>query len=504
MKKLLLLCLALAGTSSTFAQANCATATEITADGTFTTGPINGTYLSPCLGGTTNDAGTAMKARWWKYTPTINGEITVTSALAVNPVATTDTRVSILKGTCGAQTCVDSDDDVSATDYRSTLTVPVAAGTTYYIEWDNYWSATTFTFQFTFVATSCVRPGQADFYLPDTYTTTSASLYWNNAIGGPANYDIDWSTTYTAAAGTGTIVSVPAGATTFTQGDISGLPASSNFRYFVRSDCGGSQSAWAGPFYGYLAVPLPYTNDFEDSSKNYTDGFIGFSRITTSPTSNPPSYADGGDGVSMYTFNSTTVASNIRGYFRGVNLVFGEEVTVTFKTRLFTPSTTEPASPMNFDLTVGASQSAIGQTTVVDSFINDSDAEYTTHTATYTAAEDGIHYFGIHNNSDPGAVQTFLFLDTIELTTNLSNNEVVANSFNVSPNPASSLVTISNTTDALINSASIVDMNGRVVKNLKVANLTETQINVSDLAKGVYMINVSSDKGNVTKKLVIK
>lgn len=499
MKKLLLLCLALGATSSTFAQANCGAATAITANGTFTTGTINGTYLSPCLGGTTNDAGAPMKAKWWKYTPTSNGEITVTSVLAANPVATTDTRVSILKGTCGAQTCVDSNDDVSATDYRSTLTVPVAAGTTYYIEWDNYWVSTGFTFQFTFVAASCVRPGQADFYRPDSYTTTGASLYWNNAIGAPANYDIDWSTNFAAAAGTGTIVSVPAGATTYTQGDISGIPASSNFRYFVRSNCGGSQSAWAGPFYGYLAVPLPYSNDFEDATKNYTDGFIGFSRITTSATSTPPSYADGGDGVAMYTFNSTTADANSWAYSRAISLVAGEVVTVGFKTRLYPIATT--AADMALDVTVGTIQTATGQTTVLDSFDITGTDEYTPHEATFTAPADGIYYFGFHNNSPAATDSTVMFFDTLSITSTLSNNDFLSSKLSVYPNPANNIVNISSTINATIGNVDMTDLNGRVIKSVKV-NATEGQISVSDLAAGVYMMRITTDQGSAVKKVV--
>lgn len=502
MKKFLLFASLVLGVSNSFAQLTCATATTLTANGDYTAPAITtGTYKVACF-----NAVAGINSVWYKFTAPSNGEISISTNLPTNDGGTNsnDTRISIATGLCtGTLTCVQGNDDVDDVNYLSELlNVPVTAGTTYLIQFDDRWSTKPADFTFEFVAVSCARP--TVFYLPEYADTSSADLYWNQTTVAPSGYEVDWSTDFAAAEGTGTSVTVPAGALPYSTATISGLPASSNFRYFVRADCGTSQSGWSGPYYGYLPVALPYSNDFEDVAENNFDGFINFTLFNAGPTSDPADYADGGAGYAIYTPNSTTTVSDLRGYFRGVNLVFGEEVTVSFKTRLYTTSTTDPASPMNFDLTVGDSQSAAGQTTVVDSFINDTDAEYTTHTATYTAAADGIHYFGIHNNSDPGAVQTFLFLDTIELTTNLSNNEVVANSFNVSPNPASSLVTISNTTDALINSASIVDMNGRVVKNLKVANVTETQINVSDLAKGVYMINVSSDKGNVTKKLVIK
>lgn len=499
MKKLLLSCLLFAaGGSSAFAQATCAAATNIAANGTFTTGAINGTYVNPCFGGTTDDGGAPIKAKWWKYTPTANGEITVTTVLAANPVATTDTRVAILKGTCGAQTCVDSNDDVSGTDYRSTVTVPVASGTTYYIEFDSYWAATTFTFQFTFTATPCVRPGKADFYRPENYTTSAASLFWNNAIGTPANYDIDWSTNFTDAAGAGTIVSVPAGATTYTQGDITGLPESLNFRYYVRSNCGATQSAWQGPFYGYLAVPLPYSNDFESAANNYTDGFIGFSRFNSTATSNPADYADGGAGVAMYTFNSTTAVSNAWAYSRAVTLAAGEEVTIAFKTRLYSAGA---PSDMTLDVTVGNEQSTLAQTTVVGTATANDAAAYQDQLVTWTAPSAGVYYFGFHNVSAIGAAQTFMFFDTLDITSVLSNNDFISSKVSVYPNPTTNVVNISSTVNATIGLVEMTDMNGRVIKSIKV-NATEGQISVSDLATGMYMMKITTDQGVATKKIV--
>lgn len=505
MKKLLLSCVMLVAGYSAFAQASCAAAVNITANGTFTAGAITGTYSNPCYGGTTNDAGTALKARWWKYTPTANGEITVTSDLAANPIATTDTRVSILKGTCTALTCVDYNDDVdpaaATPNYRSSVTVPVASGTTYYIEWDNYWAATSFTFQFTFTATPCVRPGALDFYRPSGYTTTSASLFWNNAIGSPATYDIDWSTNFADAEGTGTIVNVTAGTTgtpVYTQGDISGLPANLNFRYFVRSNCGATQSGWQGPYYGYLAAVLPYANDFESADNNHTDGFIGFSLLNSSTTATPPIEGDGGTGYLMFTGNSTTAASDKWAYSRALSLTAGEVVTLAFKTRAYT--TTTP-SEMSLDVTVGTVQTSSGQTTILDSFVESDDTQYTDRSVTYTAPADGIYYFGFHNNSAVGTDQTYLFFDTLDISSQLSTNSFLASKLSVYPNPATNVVNISSTINATINKVEMTDLNGRVVVAQNV-NATSGQVTIADLATGVYMMKISTDQGTAVKKIV--
>jgi hypothetical protein len=69
--------------------------------------------------------------------------------------------------------------------------------------------------------------------------------------------------------------------------------------------------------------------------------------------------------------------------------------------------------------------------------------------------------------------------------------------FAVYPNPTTGLVTISNDR-ASINSVSISDLNGRTVKSLKLNGEATSQINISDLAAGVYMMNISSDQGSIT------
>jgi len=506
MKKLLLLFLILAGFEVT-AQTTCALATNISANGTITTPAYTtSTFSAGCL-----SSRTGVKAIWYKYTPASNGEMTISSNLTANngTTYTDDTRVSVFKGTCAALTCIGSNDDVSATNYLSAITVPVAAGTTYYIQWDNYWGldATSpnlglkFTFNFD-PTVSCIRLASNDFYLPDTYTTTSANLYWNQAIGAPSNYDTDWSTTFATAAGSGTLVSTStlvAGNPAYAFTNVSGVPASSNIRYYVRGNCGFTQSEWQGPYYAYMAKTLPYSTTFEDATKNYTDGFIGFSRLTSSATSNPANYADGGAGNSMYTFNSLTAASNRWAYSRAISLAAGEVVSIDFKTRLYTGST---ADPMTLDVTVGSAQTATAQSTVLASITETDDTQYNLQTATFTAPTDGIYYFGFHNNSPQGTNQTYLFMDTLNFTSVLSSPQFDNFSFSVTPNPAKDNVLVRNANNIAINAIEMTDINGRIVKTVKFSNVTEAQVTVSDLAQGVYMMKIVSDKGIATKKVV--
>ncbi|MES2487173.1 MAG: T9SS type A sorting domain-containing protein [Bacteroidota bacterium] len=99
--------------------------------------------------------------------------------------------------------------------------------------------------------------------------------------------------------------------------------------------------------------------------------------------------------------------------------------------------------------------------------------------------------------------QFILLLDDIVVTEGVMGvNPTLANKFSVSPNPANNLVTIANADNMLVNAVSVTDMNGRVVKTASFDGVAQAQVNVSDLANGVYMMTISSDKGSVTKKIV--
>lgn len=127
------------------AQNTCATAVPI-GPGTYTVAAIDGTNI-------TSTCSNATMAEWYVYTPTENHSVTVTSDLSVNICK--DTYVSVYTGTCAGLTCVASDDDSgviqcnsgNTSSYLSKETFDAYAGVTYYIAWDNKWSALGFDFQ---------------------------------------------------------------------------------------------------------------------------------------------------------------------------------------------------------------------------------------------------------------------------------------------------------------------------------------------------------------------
>ena len=480
MKKLLLSITLLVGFNS-FAQLTCATAIELTADETVSVPELTGTYQAICWG----TAAAAPNAIWYKFTPTQNGEVTVNADLPQNQSApfSNDQRVSIATGTCAALTCYAGYDDIDDTNYNVNYTFPVQSGTTYYIVWDNRWLADGFDFDFSFVSASCIRPNDISINTPTNITTTSATLNWAAAIGTPPGYDVEYGVAGFAP-GTGTVASTSTTSVSLT----TGLTASSNSEYYLRSDCGTSESAWVGPFTLFLAKTLPYANGFE--TPQLSDGFAAAGW----GLGNAASGAQAGT-IYYFSSSSTTAASNSLLFSRAISLQANEQVTLTFYTRLGSATGTNNI----LKVWVNGLPSATGATQL-GADITVSGATYTLQTRTFTATAPGIYYFIFNNVTPIVTAATSLRLDTFNLTSVLSNDEFLSSEFSVYPNPVNNVINFSNNVNALVSSVKITDLNGRVVKTLNV-NGTEGQISVSDLASGMYMLNITSDKGTAVKKI---
>lgn len=76
--------------------------------------------------------------------------------------------------------------------------------------------------------------------------------------------------------------------------------------------------------------------------------------------------------------------------------------------------------------------------------------------------------------------------------------EELSSTFNIYPNPASSEITITSQHNGDAD-VKIYDMTGRCVKEVHVSNINNATINISDIEKGIYFINVN---GKVEKLVV--
>ena len=140
--------------------ASCATALPVT-PGTFTAATLIGTA-------TQNDADSA---GWYSFTPTSSGILSINSCSGGS-----DTRLWIWSGNCNSLSYVADNDDAAgcfssgADAYASSLSnVILIAGNTYYFEWDNKWSSSSFTWSFTFNALPNNNNSEIN-YLTNRYT----------------------------------------------------------------------------------------------------------------------------------------------------------------------------------------------------------------------------------------------------------------------------------------------------------------------------------------------
>lgn len=96
----------------------------------------------------------------------------------------------------------------------------------------------------------------------------------------------------------------------------------------------------------------------------------------------------------------------------------------------------------------------------------------------------------------------FLVDDFKVTTTALGTPSFFNQNFAAYPNPANSVLNISAKNGVQMEQAQLTDLNGRVVRSLKLQGVTETQINTADLASGAYFLKVQSSAGIGVQKII--
>jgi len=97
------------------------------------------------------------------------------------------------------------------------------------------------------------------------------------------------------------------------------------------------------------------------------------------------------------------------------------------------------------------------------------------------------------NGVNSGHVRIF------DLSGILSNNEFVSQNFNIYPNPTSDILNINLENNLVLEQVTLYNNLGQIVKTT-----IENVIDVSHLEKGLYFVEVTTNQGKATKKVVIK
>ena len=86
----------------------------------------------------------------------------------------------------------------------------------------------------------------------------------------------------------------------------------------------------------------------------------------------------------------------------------------------------------------------------------------------------------------------------------LSTKEVLANSFNLYPNPATDFVTITTNDNIEVNQIKVYDLTGKFIARQDFKNEENIRLNVEKFASGTYLLHLQTDKGLAVKKLIKK
>ena len=307
-----------------------------------------------------------------------------------------------------------------------------------------------------FTTTSIVTCNAPSGLTSSGVTTTNATVSWT-AVSGALNYDVDYkpnssSTWINAATGT-----------TFTSLNVTGLTSTTLYDWRVRTNCSGGSSTYATAQFTTLT-----TTGCASTLDNSTNGTISGAATIPFNTAVNGLISPSGD-IDNYKFVITT---------RGT-------ITITLSTL-----------PADYDLKLlnsAGTQIAISQ------------AGGNTSESISGTISPGTYYaqvFGFSGaNSATSCYTLKVQLGTASRGADLISSDV--QKVSVFPNPANNIVNINLTGYTGKSDVSMYDVNGRMVIHREV-NTVNSQLDISSLSAGVYMMRIKNGGKEVNMTKIIK
>ncbi|QYJ67709.1 T9SS-dependent choice-of-anchor J family protein [Flavobacterium litorale] len=240
--------------------------------------------------------------------------------------------------------------------------------------------------------------------------------------------------------------------------------------------------------------------DVEFTNATYVGSFIVFNPSQTTPALT--------DGWEPHTGNKMAVCFNALPDTNpsGPNddWLISPQITLSSAGNMLSmwaKSVTDDFGLERFSVAISTTGTAVEDFTVIsEGTFLEAPVEWTEYTYDLDVYANQQVYIAVHCTSNDAFA---LFVDDITVTADVASIEDnLLSQFTVYPNPATDVITITNAASTPIDSATITDINGRTVKTVTFSGVAETQINIADLAVGVYVLNIESSKGTATKKIV--
>ncbi len=145
---------------------------------------------------------------------------------------------------------------------------------------------------------------------------------------------------------------------------------------------------------------------------------------------------------------------------------------------------------------------ATGEATAIDN-CTDPVAITTQDPAAGTPLTDGTYTIALTATDEYGNTATCEFELTVESILGVGDNNANIGSLQMYPNPAKHSVTIGNPQSLSLESLSIFDLRGRMVKSIDLRNMgTQKTIDVSEMAAATYLVIIQGENGQITKRLI--
>ena len=123
---------------------------------------------------------------------------------------------------------------------------------------------------------------------------------------------------------------------------------------------------------------------------------------------------------------------------------------------------------------------------------------------TPTAVKFGFRYF-VTDAGTNGSNSDIIGIDTFSVDRVVASTEsFFKNHLSIYPNPTDGVLNINSNSKVVINSSSINDLNGRVIKEVNLDGINNPSINISDVNPGIYFLKVTTDQGIGTCKVIKK
>jgi hypothetical protein len=345
-------------------------------------------------------------------------------------------------------------------------------------------------------------------------TATSATVTFTPTPGTGA-YDIEYGPRGFQP-GTGTKVTSPTSPVSLT-----GLVSGGNYDLYVRKNCGAELAVNAGPVaFVTPCVPaavstFPYSQNFDFAANSTVP--CGFSvlnanndaatwQVATGGTIGDPQYVRSGLKSLVYLYNENLTTGGDDWVFTpALTLAAAQQYVVSFYNRVGVLPNTTQVVPEGLEIRVGTAPNPGAMTTTIFDNRNLNNAAFTLRTTDpIRVPTDGQYYIGFHVVSNPGAF--ILALDDVTITAGVATsvNKALSQAIDAYPNPTTGLLSLNlSGTNARKMSATVVNMVGQTVYSRSLSG-KQAQLDLSQLAAGVYMLKLELDGETAVKRISIQ